>query len=343
MKKLTANNTNNQTAWRRLLSGEAILLGACLGLGTLCLPALGQSLKTTGLSTNWGNSYDYGSEWAGAYGSFNVSACNKRILERTFNINEKGYAAASASASAGVKLVKKRIDGVAFSLAAHNDNASVRLGPTNFIIPKFPPFIPNDIVIVIPARQCSWNFQVAGYTVDSGTSDQSHSGSKSYDKTFWSGSATYTIGPVPITVSGSVGAGASAGYSVQVPANGASLSANASLWMTASAGAGVGAFGCSVGPVVHLELGKTTFTTALTVTPTTISGNADLVFDPVKFELDLTAYLFGTEVGSVTLASDSAAASTVHLITPFSITNKACLPSSVLVATTATQAKLPVR
>jgi hypothetical protein len=327
-------NMTNKPAGRMLWPGsKAVLLAACVGIGALGQLAQGQAVQSTGITTNWTHAYDYGSDWAGAYGSFEVFAKNERLLEPVFNANEPGFSRTEVSAEVGLKFLQQRIRAASLILDAHNDSGACRFDPTNVVIlvpmlvttPYFHiALVATNVPVNIPRQYCYRSFTVGGYSVDCGQTTASYSAYRNFSTTFWSGSADYSIGPVPITVGGSVGAGASMSYALQVPTNGASIYANPGIWISASAYAGVGGWGCGVGPYFDLELGRTSFRPSVSVTPTTISAQANLTFNPVRIEMDLAAFLFGAEVGSVTLASYSAAASTVPLVPSFYYLNNTC-------------------
>jgi hypothetical protein len=350
MKKINTSNTNKPSAWTRLPGGKVLVLAACFGLGGVCQPAANAAAASyTGATNNWEKGFDYGSEWAGAYGSFNVKAMNRREIQRTFNVNEPGYSYASCRAQAGVKFLKENVEALNFCLTVNNDLASNRLGPTSWIIPPLP-WVPNGPSISVPFpsnKFCLRTFTVGGYNVDSGTTYKSFSNRKSYSTTFYSASATYWLGYVPVTVSGKIGGGASVSYTLQLPENGAGVSGDGAVWISADASGGVGIAGYGVGPAVHMELGKISFKPSLNVTPTTVSGQANLVFDPVHFEFLLAVLLHGDPWKSVVLASYDAPKITWPLITPFSTTNKTCsllaTPTTGTIRTTTTQAKSPVR
>ena len=322
MKKLNTNirNTTNKT----------LLLAGCLGLGAICaatrsvadiqMPfgyqAAPPSSLDTGTVTNFQHTYDLGNSWAGAYGTFSVGAMNRRQLQRTFNASETGWANASVSAVAGVKLVQQRIEAVNLNFAVNDDNGPTRLGPTNLNCFLFR--------LPVPARYCSRALSVGGHTVDSGTTSQSCSSSSSHNTTFWSGSATAMVGWVPVTVSGSVGGGYSLNYTLSLPANGAGISAAPSVWTSATASAGVGAFGCGVGLCSKFQLGTLGYNPSVTVTPTTITGQANLSMTPVSIDLDLAAFFFGNEVAGINLARYSAPAASWTVMPNVSLVNKAC-------------------
>lgn len=287
MRKLDTNHTNttkNRPVWRRLPGGNAILLaGACLSLGCVSAMAVG---------TNWGGSYyfNFGNGWAGASGGLMAYVQNSRYCSASTSGSSRAY----VSCRGGVNFLNRSLRAVDFVACAGNNSGT---------------------------KSANYSLAVVGYVVDSGTKTETYAWNRSVSQTFWSGSATYTIGYVPITLAGSVGGGANVGYTLQLPDTGAGLAGSAAAWINGTASAGVGLDFFSVGLYSELELGKTSIQPALRATPTALSGKVDLVFDPINIELDLAVVSFGRPWASVEVASYHAPAYTWPLIKGFSISN----------------------
>ncbi len=228
-------------------------------------------------SKNGLNSFDYGNEYAGAKGNASVDVSNR-----------SGYARTAQMASGKVKFLKKTVPGVDFSATLENSNGR---------------------------KSASYTLQVAGYTVDTGTKTASYNWSKTANKTLVSTSVGIVVGPVPVTLKGSVGGGGSVGYSFTFSATGVGVSGEASAFATGSASAGVGVPLLNLSLRSDLQLGKTTLKPAVTVTPTSWSGNAKLVFDPVKIDVGVVLQTNNRVWYRQDLASYSAPSKNVALLT----------------------------
>ena len=111
-----------------------------------------------------------------------------------------------------------------------------------------------------------------------------------------------------------IGGGASIGYSLGLSASGASLDGSASTWMTGSASAGLGVPLLNLALRSDLQLGTTTLQAGVQVTPSVLSGRADLVFDPVKIDLGLAVQSGGKVLYRQDLASYSASSKNTNLV-----------------------------
>lgn len=222
------------------------------------------------------NSFSFGNSDAGATGSYEINVANS-----------PGYARTALAASGTVKFLNRSVKGVAFTAATQNSNGS---------------------------KSANYCLQVAGYTVDSGTKSVSYTWSKQVNATLISCSLPIMVGPVPVTISGSVGGSANIGYTLQLSTSGVGVSGQAAAWASGSASAGVGVTLLNLSLVADLQLGTTSFNPSVTVTPTSLSGQANLGFTPVNIDLSVALLSCGHVWYSQNLASYTAPSRTVSLI-----------------------------
>jgi hypothetical protein len=222
------------------------------------------------------NSFNFGNSQAGAKGSYSI-----------ITQNSTGVSSIQLTATGNVMLLNKTVKGVEFKTTARNSYGT---------------------------KTSIYSLAIAGYTVDSGTKSISYTWNKPVNRTLLQASATITVGPVPVTVSGSVGGGANIGYTVALSDKGVGLSGNASAWANGSASAGIGVSLLNVSLRSDLQLAKTSFKPSLEVTPTTFSGKADLVFDPVNINLSIALQSMGRIWYQYNLASFSQPSKTTTLL-----------------------------
>ena len=221
-------------------------------------------------------SFDIGNQWAGAQGSYSLAGANRAK-----------YAHSELGVGGSVRFLKMTAKAVEFSATVENNNGT---------------------------KTAVYRLDVAGVTVDSGRKSATYKWSKPVAKTLVQGSVPVMLGPVPVTLRGSVGGGASIGYSLGLSASGASLDGSASTWMTGSASAGLGVPLLNLALRSDLQLGTTTLQAGVQVTPSVLSGRADLVFDPVKIDLGLAVQSGGKVLYRQDLASYSASSKNTNLV-----------------------------
>ncbi|MBM4261563.1 MAG: hypothetical protein FJ145_09040 [Deltaproteobacteria bacterium] len=222
------------------------------------------------------NSFNFGNSQAGANGTYSVVAENR-----------SNYSRIDLNATGTVKFLNKSAKGVEFT--ATTENSAGR-------------------------KSAVYTLQVAGYVVDSGTKSVSYVWSKPINRTLIQTSATVTVGPVPVTISGAVGGGTNIGYTFQLDPAGVGVSGNASAWASGNASAGVGVRGFNVSLRSDLQLAKTSLNPSVRVTPTTWSGSANLVFDPVSINLSIALQTLNRVLYQLNLANYSAPSSTRTLL-----------------------------
>ena len=193
------------------------------------------------------NTFDFGNESAGAKGSYEIAVSNAPKYARTV-----------ITASGKVKFLKKTVPGVDFSATLENSNGR---------------------------KTANYTLKVAGYVVDTGAKAASYNWSKVANKTLVSAAVGIVVGAVPVTLQGSVGGGGSVGLNFQLSTTGVGVSGEAAVFSNGSASAGVGVPVLNIALRSDLQMGKTSLKPSLTVEPTKWSGNAKLVFDPVKIDL----------------------------------------------------------
>jgi hypothetical protein len=222
------------------------------------------------------NSFDFGNEYAGAKGNYTVTVENRPAYART-----------ALAASGSVKFMKRTAKGVDFNATVENNNGK---------------------------KSAAYSLRVAGYTVDTGSKAVSYTWSKGVNKTLIELSAQLMVGPVPVLLSGSVGGGASIGYTFELSAAGVGVSGQGGAWANGSASAGAGVKLLNLSLRSTLELGKTQLKPGVKVTPTTMSGQVNLVFDPVTIDLGVELRSLGKTWYRLDLAKYSAPSKVVTLI-----------------------------
>jgi hypothetical protein len=257
----------NRSASARLLNGQSIILAAAITLS---------GFSAMAASKNGLNSFDFGNSYAGAKGSYSITAENR-----------SGYSKTALNANGTVKFLAKSVKGVDFTATVENSNGR---------------------------KSANYSLQVAGYTVDSGTKSVSYTWNKGVNQTFVSCSMPIAVGPVPVTISGSCGGGASISYTLQLNPSGVGLSGAAAGWATGSASAGVGVPVLNVALRSDLQLGRTSLNPLVTITPSAMSGQANLVFEPVKIDLGVVLQSGNKVWYRQDLASYSAPSRSVSLI-----------------------------
>lgn len=198
-------------------------------------------------SKNGLNTFDFGNENAGAKGNYSVTVSNG-----------PKYAQTVITATGKVKFLKKTVPGVDFSATLENSNGR---------------------------KTANYTLKVAGYVVDTGAKATSFVWKKVANKTLVSAAVGIVVGAVPVTLQGSVGGGGSVGLNFQLSTTGVGVSGEAAVFSNGSASAGVGVPVLNIALRSDLQMGKTSLKPSLTVEPTKWSGNAKLVFDPVKIDL----------------------------------------------------------
>ncbi len=226
---------------------------------------------------NGAYSFSFGNSQAGASGSFSASAENAVGLAKT-----------SIKANGSVKFLNQTIKGVDFTATAQS---------------------------VKGVKTSTYNLQVAGYTVDSGTRTVSYTWSKGISKTLVAASLPIMVGPIPVTISGSVGGGASIGYTFTLAAASVGLTGSGAAWANGSASAGLGVPLLRIALRSTLQLANTSLNPYVNVTTTGMSGGARLVFNPVQIDLGVAVLSFNTVLYQYTLASYTAPSRTVQLFT----------------------------
>jgi hypothetical protein len=303
------NKTKNQTVWTRLPSGKiALLAGACLSLSGLAASgAIGATtvtatttrgaiiaVPTTALpdvGTNRTAAYHYGfgNDWAGLGADFSLTVQNyAKAWTNGWRTTPSGRIATGAysqnCSKAGintggtVKFLKKSVQAVGFSANAQNVNG---------------------------VQRADYCLKVAGFTVDSGSKAAQYDWNMYVNKTFFSCSTVVTFGYVPVTFTGSLGGAANIGLTLGLNPDGVGLSGVGLAGICGSASAGVGLPMLNVGLKADLEFGTTGVDASVNITPTTISGKTDLIFLPVKIDLDVAAMSWGSTLFDYELASYS--------------------------------------
>ncbi|MBI2928562.1 MAG: hypothetical protein HYY24_23080 [Verrucomicrobia bacterium] len=248
-------------------TGTVIAFGLWLGLGGYSAIAKSRS----GLNT-----FDFGSSYAGAKGSYSINVENRT-----------GYSRTALNASGTVKFLNKTVKGVEFAATVENSNGR---------------------------KSASHRLEVAGFTVDSGLKTRSYGWNKAVNKTLVSCSVPITVGPVPVTIRGSVGGGASVSYTFELSSTGVGMSGQGAAWANGSASAGVGVPLLNVALRSDLQLGKTSLAPLVRVTPTTMSGRVNLAFDPVKIDFAVVLQSRSKVLYRRDLASYSAPSKNVSLL-----------------------------
>jgi hypothetical protein len=222
------------------------------------------------------NTFSFGNNLAGASGSYSIN-----VTDRT------GFSHTDLAANGTVKFLNRSVKGVEFTAATENNQGR---------------------------KSATYSLQVVGYTVDSGTKTVSYTWNKGINQTLVSCSLPLMVGPIPVTISGSIGGGASIGYTLQLATTGVGLSGQAAVWESGSASAGVGAPLLNVALRADLTLGKTSLNPSVNVTPTSMSGQANLQFDPVRIDFSVALQSLGRVWYQQNLSSYSAPSKTVSLI-----------------------------
>jgi hypothetical protein len=224
------------------------------------------------------NSFNFGNSQAGAKGSYSVNVENRT-----------SYARVNTTANGNVMFLGKTVKGVEFSATAENTAGR---------------------------KTATYQLSLAGYTVDSGTKTVSYTWSKAVNRTLVDASLLVFVGPVPVTVRGSVGGGASIGYGFTLSTSSVRLDGTASGWANGSASAGVGIPLLNLSLRSDLQLAKTTLNPYATVafSPLTMSGGANLVFDPVKIDFYASLQTMGKSWLRYDLASYSQPSKTYALL-----------------------------
>lgn len=222
------------------------------------------------------NSFNFGNKQAGACGSYSVLTENGR-----------GYSLVSLTANGDIMFLNKTAKGIEFNGTSQNVNGK---------------------------KTTTYSLSLAGYNVDSGSKTASYTWNKPVNRTLLQASASFTLGPVPVTVSGSVGGGANIGYTFELSNSGVGLLGNAGGWATGSASAGIGATFLNLSLQSDLQLAKTSLRPSIRVTPTSWSGGADLGYDPVKIDFYLALKTMNKVWYQHNLASYSQPSKNVSLI-----------------------------
>jgi hypothetical protein len=324
MKKLNANRTRNSSRRMRFPAAKAVLLaGACLSLGglapmgsvskgatvivvpkvqiavpkaqiVLSQPQIAVPQPHTDQGTNrlGMHRYDIGNEWGGldtVFGAF-AQNCAKawtsrlvwdgsRWLDRgAYSQTYSKAILTSGHLLSKVKFLEKTVPVLRFSASVENTNGNRR----------------SDYCL------SSDGYNVSAVAGAHCTSNLSFTWSKTYSTTFLDASATWWVGPVPVTISGSLSGGADIGFGFDLPPNGVNLSGYGSVYLSGTASAGFDIVVAEVGIEADFTLGRTTLKASLQITPTSMSGQTDLEFTAVKLRLYLFAELFG-ETGTADL------------------------------------------
>jgi hypothetical protein len=321
MKKLNRNdtNTNKQAAWTRLPSGKIVLLaGACLSFSGLAASGaiVGAASATTtttrgaivavpttplpdvGTNRTAAYHYGFGNDWAGLGADFSLTVQNYakawtngwkttpsgRIATGAYSQN---YSKAGINTGGTVKFLKKSVQAVGFSANAQNANG---------------------------VQRADYCLKVAGFTVDSGSKAAQYDWNIYVNKTFFSCSTVVTFGYVPVTFTGSLGGAANIYLTLGLNPDGVGLSGAGLAGIWGSASAGVGLPMLNVGLKADLQLGNTMVDASVSIAPTTLSGKVDLIFDPVKIDLDVAVMSWCSTLFDYELASYSSPSYTWPLI-----------------------------
>jgi hypothetical protein len=222
-------------------------------------------MEASARSASGSKGFNFGNRCAGANGAYTVATENRT-----------GYSRLSATANGNVMFLNRTVKGVEFTANAENSNGR---------------------------KTATYQLCVAGYTVDSGAKTASFTWNKPVNRTLVDASMLVWVGPVPVTVRGSVGGGASIGYTVTLATSGVGLNGNASAWANGSASAGAGIPLLNLALRSDLQLAKTSLQPYINVTATSMSGGANLVFDPVNICFYVTMQTVGKswcDLGSYT-------------------------------------------
>jgi hypothetical protein len=222
------------------------------------------------------NSFNFGNAQAGAKGTYSVAVENRNA-----------YSSVSETITGDVMLLGKKTKGVEFNVAVENSNGK---------------------------KRASYALSLAGYTVDTGAKSVSYAWNKPVNRTLFSASAVVMAGPVPVTVSGSVGGGASMGYKLSLGTTEVALSGGASAWANGSASAGIGVPLLTLSLQADLTLAKTSLSGTLQATPTTMTGNVGLQFDPLKIDFAVVLKSMRVEWYRYDIAQYSATRRNVSLL-----------------------------
>lgn len=222
------------------------------------------------------NSFNFGNKQAGAKGEYRINTENR-----------KGYSRAAVTAKGDVMLLNKTAKGVEFTATVENSSGK---------------------------KTANYSLKIAGYLVDSVTKTASFTWNKPVNRTLLQASAPFTVGPVPVTVSGSVGGNANIGYTFELNSSGVALSGNASASAIGSASAGAGVSVLNLSLRSDLQLAKTSLNPSVRVTPTTMTGQANLIFDPAKIDFAIVLQTKNKVWWQHNLGSYSAPRKTVTLL-----------------------------
>ncbi len=245
-------------------------------IGAVLLLLVISAFDVLAATKNGYNSFNFGNNQAGATGAYSIVTTNRNAYSRV-----------DLTATGNVMFLNRTVKGVEFSSTTENSGGR---------------------------KTAVYSLTIAGYTVDSGTKSASYTWNKPVNRTLIQASATFIVGPIPVTVGGSVGGGANIGYTLQLNTTGVGLVGNASAWAAGSASAGIGVSLLNVALRSDLQLGKTSFTPSINVTPTTWSGEADLVFDPVNINFSIVLQSMGHPWYQANLANYSAPSKSLVLL-----------------------------
>ena len=132
--------------------------------------------------------------------------------------------------------------------------------------------------------------KVAGYTVYSRSGSGSLSYTKSYYRTFFKSSATFTVGPVPVIVSATLKGGIQTGIGV-TSASTMRLHGYARAYAKGYASAGVGVKGASTGLESDFRLADTRGDLNVSCGNSSKGGSILVRFNAIKIKLSLYAKL----------------------------------------------------
>jgi hypothetical protein len=147
--------------------------------------------------------------------------------------------------------------------------------------------------------------KMVGYTVYSQNLAYTWTWSWYRSQTFVSASATFWIGPLPVTVGGNIGGAANANLQLAITPTGAGANGAASAWAFGNAWGGVGVSWCWVGIKVTINLFINTLEAGMNVNFSYVSGYVLYNLEPIRIWLKAGLYTWWGTVGEVTIADYS--------------------------------------